>query len=169
MGVSTDACIAFGVDYGEEAPWVDEEGEERFDSDELVKLLPEYAALGQDPWEAIPDEVFAHGASPDFQTWKQQNPQWEARRNAHVAATEKPETRVPITIETHCSCDYPMYIVAIKGTAHKAWRGDPKTLDLSDMIRSVNSDDLRRAAAFCEEYGICDFEDPKWLLYSLWC
>lgn len=56
-----------------------------------------------------------------------------------------------------------MFIVAVPGTVTKAWRGNPKPI--TDF--SVDPEKLKAASDFCSAHGI-PFENPTWLLASLW-
>ncbi len=67
----------------------------------------------------------------------------------------------------HCSYDYPMYILCIRGTEHKAWRGDPTLLDFEEMNKFVTPEavaELKRVAKIIDP----DCGEPGWWLASLY-
>jgi len=70
-----------------------------------------------------------------------------------------------VELIAYCSYDYPMYILAAKGTEINAHRGSVKKLIPEKLIfdRSVNDEKIR---AFCEEYGI-EYKQPEWLLNTI--
>lgn len=148
MGQSTDAEIAFGVDLGE----------------------------GEDctfPWDA--------GDIEDW--WRKFNgfvnpipePEWDAERtperDAQVTAYFKASrdwynaNPLPVDLISHCSGDYPMYILAVPGTHTSASRGYPIKLDPNDFARNPNTIEFRE---FCEKHNIEPNEEPAWLLFSTW-
>lgn len=70
----------------------------------------------------------------------------------------------PADMVMHCSYDYPMYILAVRGTETTASRGYPETLD--DALPTVPSEKIDAFKAWCAERGIDG--DPKWILCSMW-
>ena len=69
----------------------------------------------------------------------------------------------PADMTMHCSYDYPMYILAVRGTKTTAYRGYPKE------IKSLAIDEAKVSAfrEWCEANGI-EYQEPKWLLVSMW-
>lgn len=63
---------------------------------------------------------------------------------------------------THCSCEYPIYYVAIQGTQTVAWRGYPKELGQS-LVAEVGW--KAKIKKFCKETGI-KYRKPQWILVS---
>lgn len=68
-------------------------------------------------------------------------------------------------ITSHCSCDYPVYVLAIKDSEVRARRGYPKRLDCL-LVGEDWQDKLRRAA---ELIAWPSKGEPTWLLASMWC
>ena len=136
MGISTSAQIAFGVDY----------------QNELPKVLNDI--MYDEDYEELYDseEVFLKlvGYDVDNMEWKEKHEKYK---------------EIPIEIIYHCSEEYPMCILAIKGTRKTAYRGEPKKLDIRKFL--VISQKENEALAFCEKYGIEDW-NPEWLLFSYW-
>lgn len=71
----------------------------------------------------------------------------------------------PLDLVTYCSHEYPMYILAINGTETNVSRGYTEEIDPDDM--KVPEDKIAALKAFCEEYDI-EWQEPKWLLASMW-
>ncbi len=128
MGVSTDAILVFGFEYGEE-------GED-----------PEF--LGEH--EDLDDFIYAkHGKTYD-------DPYEE--RQALVRAC-------PIDLVPHCSDDYPMHIIAIRDTETRARRGYAEVINPQSLV--ISEDKIAAARKWCEGHGI-EWQEPKWLLCSMW-
>lgn len=140
MGVSTDALLAFGVDLGDEYPesLLNEDDEGDFESwvlDHVGLARPTVSDYGHPDWVA-----------------------YFAKRNEIL------ET-FPVDLELHCSYDYPMYILCVRGTRKRASRGSPESLDASAL--TVTPEQVAAFKAFCEEHDI-DAGEPGWLLFSMW-
>ena len=141
MGVSTNAYLVFGVTLDE----YDEDREPDFlqGCEDFDGLLADDADLP--PWrddmtEAESDEYFR-------------------KERAIVAAA-------PVDLVSHCSGEFPMWIMAVRGTQLTACRGDPTTVDPATL--QVDPDRIKAAAAWCKAKGI-EWEDPQWILCSDWC
>jgi hypothetical protein len=67
-----------------------------------------------------------------------------------------------VVIETHCSCDYPMYFIGYESTRTLASRGYPKSVD---PTQPVDSAELK---AFLAKHNIDD-SNMGWHLFSMWC
>jgi hypothetical protein len=141
MGVSTDALMAFGFDLGEELPESftaylgDDENGEGFEADEF--LLRDYDA-GIPEW--TPD------GPPDY---------WHKRSEALG--------KLPVEIIAHCSGEYPMYFLAVRGTECQARRGYPSEA----VQRDIALREIGAMRAFCEKHGI-EWQEPRWHIFSMW-
>lgn len=71
----------------------------------------------------------------------------------------------PVELVSHCSYEYPMYILAVKGTKITASRGSPKVIDPTSLV--VSPEKIEKLRKFCEEYRI-EWEEPEWYLCSMW-
>lgn len=70
----------------------------------------------------------------------------------------------PAELIGHCSGDYRMYILAVRGTQVLASRGSP--VDVTNSFDTVEADKLDAFKKWCTERGIEG--EPKWLLFSDW-
>lgn len=136
MGQSTDAILAFGFDLGEELPEKIQEELDAINDNEGIESWLEMIA-GVEPW------------SPEAKDW------WKRRDDA-VA-------KIPVDFIRHCSGDYPMYFLAIRGTEMRASRGYPEPITMPASI--VGWREILRD--FCAEHGI-EYEEPDWHIFSMW-
>lgn len=81
---------------------------------------------------------------------------------------EEARSKYPVDLKTHCSCDYPMYILAVPGTAVTAWRGHPQKIE---RLLEPTQQQIDALTQFAEKHGLTDaFEgEPGWYLCSMWC
>jgi hypothetical protein len=96
---------------------------------------------------------------------------WSTELAHFIEATTDPENP-EVEIEYYCSCDFPLYIIAVPGTTICAPRGyieviEPERLD--DMM--IQEDAYKRYTEWCEKYLPEPYNqhDPAWLLCSMWC
>lgn len=136
MGQSTDALMAFGFDLGEELPEIfATDAEDGFDADEF--LLRDYDA-------GVPDWT------PDRPT-----DYWCKKYEALA--------KLPVDIITHCSGEYPMYFLAVRGTNRRAYRGAPIVAEQYQ----IGEDQIAALRAFCDKHGI-EWQEPRWHIFSMW-
>lgn len=153
MGVSTDGILAYGYNLGgADAGW------EIQQADEDGEWTPVWAS---DPDDLIGDVEKVLLAAMGFtETDYQAEGYFDRQREA--------QQRVGVEIESFCSGDYPMYVLAAHAiTAH---RGHVKAVDFVelDKLRVEQAWDakLKRAA---EALGITPKQaTPVWLLVSYW-
>lgn len=171
MGQSTDAILAFGMDVGDEwsLPGVDSEDEDS-DSTDLGEFLARRADL-EDPYKTLLPAEVNEGPYAEYERWKAANPDFEAATSRWFAAKQQLEEAAPIEIIWHCSYDYPMYVIAMKGTQLSAARGYPKKIeDTRELVTTaLSTAKIAEAARFVHEHELLDrpFE-PAWLLFSMW-
>ena len=156
MGQSTDAQLCYGIAFeeGTEFPWTDD----KYDNDIDDWWLE---VQGYKPTVEIYDEEgdFINRVNPgDDVVNAYYNERAEFRR------TMKP---LPVELVTHCSCDYPMHILAVKGTLVTASRGYAEEIDVNNL--GVYQEDKDALLKFCGDYGIEYETGPRWWLSSLWC
>lgn len=141
MGTSTDGILCYGFHLtDEEDDYAEVEWLKEHDGD-FEEFCAHLAGLEQ----------------PEHHDYKRDWPEyWKAKREAHAALN--------VDMVQHCSCDYGMYILAVKDSVHGASRGYPKKLGqkIDAMPGWVTS--LRD---FCERINI-PYKDPEWILCSYW-
>jgi len=64
---------------------------------------------------------------------------------------------------THCSYDYPMHFLALRGTKTRAARGYPQAV----TAEAPSPEQIAAMRQFCEQYGI-EWHEPAWHIFSLW-
>lgn len=116
---------------------------------ELGEELPEFLEDFDDTWWDFTDSI--SGVADD------DSERWEKRRDFR--------DNFPVELVSHCSYEYPMYILAVNGTEITASRGSPEVIDPASLV--VSPEKIEELRKFCEEYGI-EWEEPKWYLCSMW-
>lgn len=152
MGISTDAILAYGYDLGG--------GEEGW----KVKETGEYGSLNV-PWYNPENHGFGSAveerllASAGFTETDWQVDGYFARRGAalNTFGTE---------LVSHCSLDYPMYILA----AHHitVYRGMVGVVDLGELVALQEDADARLTRTVAALGLTPTQEAPAWLLVSNW-
>lgn len=71
--------------------------------------------------------------------------------------------KCPADVIFYCSYDYPMHILAVRGTERRVSRGYVKEIE----TLSVEPEKVEAFKAWCADHGIADAE-PKWLLCSMY-
>lgn len=157
MGTSTNAMLVYGYHLGgDEGGW-------------QVEGVGEYGELLALDWHDSED------ADADFQG------DAELRLLASVGFTEinwradgyhtrkaEAQARLGVEIETHCSGDYPMFLLIAKGIT--AYRGNVKEIDFAALqaeLEQADADAKLRAAL--DALGLQPTQDKaQWLLCSYW-
>lgn len=160
MGTTTNAYISFGIEL-----------EEGFEF----------------PWEGDIDDWWiteVHGYKPPFRlytdegnyldehldsSWKF-NPEYQHLIDSyyeHKRVFTKTLPKVPVELVDTCSCDYPMYIIAIPSTVTFATRGCPQKLNVDEDFK-IDQDDLKAYTDFIKKYIPELDEEPSWFLSSYW-
>lgn len=138
MSQSTDGILVFGFDVGEENPVGNLFTDEIEEFDDLIiseSGLPHYDGNNTDDYR-----------------------EYWSKIKAVIDAC-------PVDIISHCSGDYPMYIVAVRGTYHNASRGYPEALSADAF--NVPQEKIDAAQKWCEDHGV-EWQAPSWLLASMW-
>jgi hypothetical protein len=156
MGVSTDGEISYGILFedGFEFPWDDDKYEGCIE--EWWKSVNGYENPHFNPYDEATGNYKA-GVS-------QSDPRIGVYHTHRLEWSEA--NRLPVTLVNCCSCDCPIYILALPSTTLKAWRGDPKAFDPSQFV--VTSEQSQQLTDFCAKYGIETSDEPKWWLSSYW-
>lgn len=156
MGVSTDGQLCWGILFGEEVefPW----DAEKWEGDIEDWWLYEVCKY-KNPFELFDAKGnWIDGKEPEGEKVDKYYKSRFAFRDAHPC---------PVELVNYCSCDYPMYILAVADQVKIANRGYAREVtqkDLADL--ACNLDILTQ---FCREHGIETEEEPKLWLSSLWC
>lgn len=152
MGVSTDGKICFGVDFDEdfEFPWNSEDDE--IEIDDWWRDLHNYV----NPYQIWTDD----GNLKEDITPEDKRKYYDYR---HQWIEDNP---VPFELVNTCSCDYPIYMLAMPKTNVNCSRGYPTEIDLN-MFNLVTQD-VDKFKTALKKYGLY-ISEPKWYLSSLWC
>ena len=143
MGVSTDAILAFGFDLGleDEPPaFLQQEGEDAPSLD-FEEFIQQEAGI-QYP------HGFGYGT-----------PEYDAYYQAKKAAIEA----CPVDLIMHCSHEYPMYFLAVRGTESKAYRGSPTKVEAAP----IEPAQVQAMREWCGAHGI-EWQEPAWHIFSMW-
>jgi hypothetical protein len=108
MGVSSDGILVYGYDIGEL-------------EDSLYGVVPE--DYDDDFREWVEDKLLESVGFTE-QDWEAEG-YFDRKREA--------ENRLGVEVVVHCSYEYPMYILGIKGTITRAWRGSPQLIANLDV------------------------------------
>jgi len=154
MGQSTNAQLCYGIAFDEdtEFPWHGEQ----FDG-EIEQWWREL--LGYKPSFEIYDEDgnYLGGVEPS----KEKIKAYYAERDQF----DKDHPSLPVEVVSHCSGEYPMYILAVPGTLQIAHRGYPEIVKPENLYVSPGRVDA--LVAFCNAHGI-QVSPPEWWLSSNW-
>ena len=160
MGQSTNAMLVYGYHLGSD------------DNGWLLEGVGEYGELPTLDWYDPDDEdgdgfqetaekrLLAEIAGFTERWAKGSEGYWDREREA--------KARVGVQFETHCSGDYPMYLLVAKGIT--AYRGDVKEIDFPTLqaeMQAADADTKLRAAL--DALGLRPKQErAQWLLCSYW-
>ena len=147
MGISSDGILVFGVDLGCEEEW-------------FPTVLPD-AIIKELTGDGFDNYIYRCAGVPEFrddETEDEQDARWEAQRAAINAC--------PVKDVLHCSYDYGMWILAVRGTEMIAPRGCPQEIT-SDKLQ-VPPEKVEAFKAWCTEHGIELHTEPGWILTSVY-
>ncbi|MFA5025081.1 MAG: hypothetical protein WC503_01040 [Candidatus Shapirobacteria bacterium] len=142
MGQSTDAYLYYGIqlEEGYELPWQKEIDEELYWEDFYANEMGVFH----------PIEEYDENTKSIYKEY------WDKKR---VLIKE-----CKCEVDSHCSCDYPIYYVCIKESVKHASRGCPTIVESLDVGENWNS----LLEDFCKIMEL-PYEEPKWWLSSMWC
>lgn len=155
MGVSTDAKLCYGIGFEEgfEFPWVDEKYED--DIEDWWMEVNDYVNPEFCPYtEAGEFKEGIDGDDPRVDVYHTHSYEW------------KEANPLPVDLVYHCSDGCTMYILAVKDTEIKSYRGD--TTEIIPANLTVTDEQRITLLDFCKKYEIEAEEEPKWLLCSYW-
>jgi hypothetical protein len=145
MGVSTDGILCYGIDLNKE-----DEGSPKFlqgiggEGMEFEDFLAKLEGIES------PKVPYSDDTKPLYKKY------WDKKNGL--------EEKYGIELVYHCSGDYPMHILAILESKHRAHRGCPEKLGQEIVAKKEWKDTLKD---FCKKAGI-KYEEPQWLLCSNW-
>jgi len=161
MGTSTNAMLIYGYDLGSEEKWL-LEGAGEWGEFPKVDWYDSESEDGEDEgfYEAVEDRllrVIGGFTETDWQAEGYFDRKREARKKLGG-----------VEIETHCSGDYPMYVLSAKRIT--AYRGDVETIDFIALEAEVQESDAdAKLQAALDALGVRPLQaQPKWLLCSYW-
>lgn len=144
MSISSDGIIAYGIDLGE-----------GMDDDEGTVF----------PWQ---DEEEYDG---EFREWVLTKilgftEEWHKDNEGYFDRQKAAWSPFPLEMVLHCSYEYSMYFLAVKGTVHTARRGYPTFIEKLPVVH----DGQRQALImFAEKHGLkCDPTKMGWHLLSMY-
>lgn len=153
MGQSTNAMLAYGYDLGGEEGW-------------KLQGLGEYGELPELPWL---DDDFQSAAERRLlaelagftETWSSDN-------DGYFTRAREAKARLGVEFDTHCSGDYPMFLLATKVIT--VYRGSVEEIDMAALAvePEMNGWDEKLRAAL-DALGITPQQErARWLLCSYW-
>jgi len=153
MGVTTDGRICFGILFEEdyEFPW------------DAIDDIEEW-------W--LEENNFSHSIEIYDETGNYKNGRVPSEEEVDIYWAEQNdflvENPIPIELVNCCSCDCPIYILAIPRTVITASRGCPEIFNPEKM--KVSKQEVMELFDFCVEYlNIEEGTSANWYLSSLWC
>lgn len=153
MGAATDGQLSYGIVFEEgfEFPWDTKEFEG--DYEKWWEFVNDYQNPEFNPYTE--EGQYKDGMnidSPEITTYFNHVNNWNK------------EHPLPVDIITHCSYDYPMYLLAIKHISTR--RGE--TVEINPHFLEISDLDRQKLIDFLDTYKIETVDEPKWWLTSYW-
>lgn len=152
MGTSTNAYLMYGYDLGDADGW-------------KIQGIDEY-----EPWEPewLDEGEGLHGSAEKLLLAAVGFTETDWHADGYFDRKKAAEEQAGVEIESHCSGEYPMYVLSAKKIT--AYRGDVKTVDFAALQAHVLDADLDgKLARACDVLGLRPVqEQPAWLLCSYW-
>lgn len=163
MGTSTNAILFYGYPLGDEDSSfeIPEDWEEVYAKAMGLELPPEpYPSREVPRTKANNYDSTPKGYTPEEQTIiDSYSAFWKAKRDL---IAEK-----GVKIDSHCSCDYPMYYVHITKAEKNAHRGEEVEITPESLTGEAHW--AEQLKDFCKVMGFEVKGEPKWYLVSMWC
>lgn len=112
-------------------------------------------------YELTEDAEFPWSDDGDIETWWAKVSGMPENGNQYTWCRHNPP---PVELVTHCSGEYPLFILAAAGTLVTAYRGTPKKIEALNIPHSARW----ALEEFVKEHGIEVEGEPCWLLSSYW-
>jgi hypothetical protein len=152
MGTTTDAYLMYGYDLGCDDEW-------------KIQGLG-----GEGEWEPdwLEDDDLVTSAEKQLLASVGFTEEWSRHNVGYFDRKKAAEWQIGVKIESHCSGEYPMYVLSAK--RFKASRGDVTQIDPVEMQAVVEREDLNgKLVRACEALGIQPTQEkPAWVLCSYW-
>ena len=158
MGQSTDAMLVYGYNLGGEEDW---ELEGLGECGELPDLPWYDADDGDDDFQGAAERRLLAEIAGFSETWSSENEGYFDRERAAKA-------RLGVEFDTHCSGDYPMFLLATKVIT--VYRGSVKDIDMAALAVEPETNGWNeKLRAAVQALGITPKQErPQWLLCSYW-
>jgi hypothetical protein len=152
MGTSTNAYLMYGYDLGNSDEW-------------KIQGLGEY---GEWEPEWLEDDDLPTSAEKALLASVGFTEEWSKENEGYFGRRQVVQDQIAVTIESHCSAEYPMYVLSAKMI--RATRGNPKVVDPDYLQRAAITEDLNvKLTRACTVLGIQPIQtEPLWLLCSDW-
>lgn len=157
MGMSTNAMLVYGYHLGSD------------DSGWQVEGVGEYGELPALDWHESESDDADFGTDVELRLLASvgfTETDWSA--DGYFDRERAAKARLGVALETHCSGDYPMYLLIAKGIT--AYRGDAKEIDFKALQAELEQSDAdAKLRAALDALGLRPTqEQPRWLLCSYW-
>ena len=139
MGVSSDGILVFGFEIES-----DEYGDGGY-PDFLIDTNGDDSTIDFDDFVLEKAGYDGHGCD------------YDAKRKVIEAC--------PADLTMHCSYDFPMYILAVRGTEIRASRGHPTKITQEQL--SISQERIDAFKKWCVSVGILH-QEPEWILCSMY-
>jgi hypothetical protein len=156
MGQSTNGILAYGYNIGsDEGGW-------------KLEGAGEYGEMPTVEWfdpEAEDGDGFEESAERHMLADIGFTERWTRGNDGYFDREKAAKARLGVEFESYCSGEYPMYLLAAKGSVTTARRGDCEPVDFT-----VNPDWDAKLRAALQVLGITPTQErAQWLLCSYWC
>lgn len=85
-------------------------------------------------------------------------------QNLSYSEKKAARNKFPVDLLQHCSYDYPMYFLAIRGTDMRAYRGSPKAIPIDHF--KLSNEQIIAFNRFCVDIGV-DPAEADWQIFSM--
>lgn len=179
MGQSTDAILFYGYTWPDEhGPLFDDEGERDWEEVLAVRrgISNPWAFYKDSGTEAAHNDLPYKDQRHAYEAWKAEVG-FDALLAEWDAAKEAVKSEFNVRVSSHCSCDFPIPYIYIKGTEIRASRGFAEEVDVIRLTEAPFdewNDELDRFIAELDiDMSTPEYGDPPvgpgWFLVSNWC
>lgn len=110
---------------------------------------------------ASSDEGFPNGVEERLKSFVPEGKNFD---DDPIGYADKALMKFGCQIVQHCSCEYPMYGVAVSSSRYMAWRGSPRNV----IPMHPNQEQTKLLKQACEAIG-WPWSEPCFWLASNWC